>query len=183
MPMGVVEDDDFEAALNDCGPIAKVEVIDLPTPGRKEGDVNVPDSIRSIIGETSEVNGRQDAIALAKTFGLSESSVSAYANGASSTATYDNPKPSIVDVITKSKQRIGRKAAKIAIKAVDNIDDVKLSNCSAVELAQVAKSMGSLVSQMSPDESSKSDHRPQIIQFFAPPMKTEQQFETIMVKE
>jgi hypothetical protein len=74
--------------------------------GRKEGDNNVPNSIRAIIGETSNIDGRKEALALANSLNIS-SSVSAYANGVTSTKDYNgDKKESIVDVLTKSKNEL-----------------------------------------------------------------------------
>src|SRR5215510_5460530 len=96
MPMGIVSDDDFDREINHLNrkpvvtpPPVIPEVVDMPRPGRSNGDVNVPDSLRKIIGETSELEGRDAALELASKFGISPSSVSAYANGSTSTASMD----------------------------------------------------------------------------------------------
>src|SRR5665213_3048163 len=116
MPLGIISDSDFECELNDSlvkenqsNPIDG-KIIDLPTPGRGEGSLEVPESLRKIIGETSQIDGRPQAIDLASRFGISPSSVSAYANGSTSTKSYDSPNKDIRDHINKAKERISKKA-------------------------------------------------------------------------
>lgn len=181
--LGIVSDEEFESSLEDIKKPMIPIVIESPSKGRSDNDKNVPGALRSIIGETSNVESRKDALDLARAFNISDSSVSAYANGATSTATYDKPKSSIIEVITKSKNRIARKAAKISASAIEKISEDKLDACDAVELAQVAKSMASIIPMMEPPPAQGADTRPQIIQFFAPPMMQESKFETIVVKE
>src|SRR5215831_1011577 len=109
MGMGIVSDADFELEQSNLRPVpTKTEIKELERPGRSDGDNNVPDSLRKIIGETAETEGRQEALALARTFGLSDSSVSAYANGSRSTSSYDNQP--LLDHINKSKARVSKRA-------------------------------------------------------------------------
>src|SRR6187399_325506 len=116
MPIGIVSSEDFDRELEklnrQSGTPKKVpstaQVVDVPSKGliqevpnrgRKEGDNNVPDSLRNLLAEEHLLNGRNEALSLAKDFGISSSSVSAYAKGATSTTTYNEPKPSILNHI------------------------------------------------------------------------------------
>lgn len=210
MPLGIVSDDEFLAEVNNSlverptsatattsepriKPIKEVNeaitgiVEDMPSRGRQKGSVEVPDSLRKIIGETNELEGRKQAIALAKSFGISSSSVSAYANGATSTATYDNPRESIVTHIQGRKDKVAGSALSILRQSFSLMranEDHKLKACSAPELAGIARSMASVVKMMEPepDKVSVGENRPQFV-VFAPVMKDESHFEVIHLKE
>src|SRR5215510_1658905 len=114
MAMGIVSNKDFDSELSSLQtpkPVEKivkqVEVIDVPAKGRGN-NLEVPDALRKVIGETSAIHGRAEAVELASNFGISPSSVSAYANGSTSTSSYaDQPNK---DHITDAKQRISKKA-------------------------------------------------------------------------
>lgn len=186
MPMGIVADDEFEAVLKDCNTPSdnKISIIKPMTPiGRSDNDVNVPDSLRKIIGESGNIDSRQDALEIGRAFGISPSSVSAYTNGATSTASYHDKKDSIVDHIETGKLKIAKKAKKIAKLSLDKLsEEDKLDGCKAVELAQIARQMTGIMSDMEPEQKGSVHNGPSFI-FMVPPMKTEQAFETIVVKE
>ncbi len=93
MPMGIVSEKDFEMEREKMVPSTNpiptkpVEIVDVNR-GGGVGSVEVPNTLRNIIGEESITNGRQAAVELAQQFGISPSSVSAYGVGATSTASY-----------------------------------------------------------------------------------------------
>lgn len=195
MPLGVVNDDEFNREVINSGiPSPKVEersevitgiVEDLPKKGRGEGSVEVPDSLRKIIGETNELEGRKSAIEFAKSFGISPSSVSAYANGSTSTASYNNPRESIVNHIQGRKDKIANSALSILRKSFSVINEdehSKLRESTAKELSTIAKEMASVVKMMEPESDKLSENRPQFV-VFAPIMKDESHFEVITLKE
>lgn len=213
MPLGIVSDDEFlkeveNSSIKKEGTIpqpkaatAKIHsptmeekvneaitgiVEDMPSRGRQKGSVEVPDSLRKIIGETNEIEGRKQAIALAKSFGISSSSVSAYANGATSTATYDNSRESIVTHIQGRKDKVAGSALSILRQSFSLMranEDHKLKACSAPELAGIARSMASVVKMMEPEpEKTNEVIKPQFV-VFAPVMKDESHFEVIQLKE
>lgn len=183
MPMGVVSDDDFFKEL-DRNRVRVPEVVIEPEnkPGRKEGDNNVPDSLRKIIGETSVLEGRQEALALAKMFGVSESSVSAYAKGATSTTSYNEPKKSIADYIRNRKDRLTKKALRVMHNSLDSIPE-DLSNQDPRNLAAIAKDMSAIVKHLEPEqEGAKLGDGNQFI-FYSPNFTKEEHYETIHVNE
>jgi len=195
MPIGLVSDDELAKEIESLSPkkvvpsVVKsdVEIIDKSPRGRAEGDVNVPDSLRQIIGEESVINGRESALALARDFGISASSVSAYANGATSTTTYDQPKSSIISHINKSRLRASKKAGKVLSAALEAISQDKLDYTDAKDLASIAKDMSVIIKNMEPpvqsDQASDVNSRgPQFV-IFAPQFRDERSFETIEVKE
>lgn len=193
MPMGVVSQKDFEKEVDNSAvaeseivlpnlpPTRIPEVVEMERPGRKEGDNNVPNGLRKLIGVTSVEDGRQAALQLAEQFGVSPSSVSAYAEGATSTSTIDE-KPN-GKIINDTKQRIARKASKVLNRALLNITDEKLAATKAVELAQIAKSMSGVVKDMEPEDEGAGNKQEPIFQVFAPQIHQENHYDTIVVRE
>ena len=188
MPIGLVSDDAFLKELSNTTEKKEshVVVVEKPVRGRKDGDVNVPDSLRALIGEESVINGRQSALEFASEFGISASSVSAYAKGATSTTTYDSPSKSIIGHINKSRQRAIKKASRTLNGALEAITQEKLDYADAKDLAVIAKNMSGIIKDLEPpadtardDTASKS---PQFV-IFAPTFRSESSFEVIDVKE
>jgi hypothetical protein len=161
-----------------------VTVIPSPTHGRNEGDVNVPDSLRQIIGETAVIDGRQEALSLASQFGISPSSVSAYAKGATSTDSYNEPKKSIIDHINKSRRRHIKKASLVLSAALGAISQDKLDYTDAKDLSGIAKDMSVIIKNLEP-QSVPSDDGVKGPQFtiYAPTFRDERTFEVINVNE
>lgn len=158
-----------------------------PGPGRQEGDNNVPDSLRKIIGETAVIDGRQAALQIAKDFGISPSSVSAYTKGATSTKTYDTPSSSIITHINKSRQRAIGRAGKTLNAALGAISQEKLDYTDAKDLSVIAKNMSAIIKDLEPPANvGRSEDSPsQSVQFtiFAPQFRKEEMFEVINVTE
>jgi hypothetical protein len=184
MPLGVVTDSELEAELENSNSPNKVisgQVIDVNR-GRGKGSVEVPNSLRKIIGETNELDSRGEAVDLASRFGISSSSVSAYANGATSTASYnDTPNK---DHINDAKVRVQKRARHKLHKALTHLTDDKLAEAKAGEIASVAKSMSSIIKEMEPEKESGGPipNGPTFI-FYSPQVRNENQFEVIMSKD
>ena len=184
MGMGIVSDADFEREVTRSIPPPEIkipEVLPLEKPGRSEGDNNVPDSLRKIIGETSEIEGRQAALALAEQFGISPSSVSAYANGATSTASYGE-RPNL-DHILKVKNRISKQARAKVLKAMQAITDDKLEVSKPVELAQIARSLASVAKDMEPEVKEDNSKKGPSFIVYAPQIRDERHYEVIVARE
>jgi predicted transcriptional regulator len=182
MPVGIVNDNDFQAELDRLN---KPEIVKSHK-GRSEGDINVPDSLRQVIADEAIVNGRSDALALANMFGVSPSSVSAYTNGATSTKSYGQPSKSLQSFIKKRKERVSKRAFGKMNDALLAINPDKLAECSARELASVAKDMSVIIKNMEPppDNSAEKEgaSKPQFV-IFAPQFRKEEHYETIHVVE
>lgn len=201
MPIGLVSDDDLQKELNAYKPPTALKVVE-PKPvqseepvsgviieeieraGRKSGDTNVPDSLRQIIGEEALLNGRASAVSLAAEFGISPSSASAYAVGATSTASYNEPKPSIIGHINKARERATKRAAKTLNAALGAISQEKLDYLDADKLSGVAKDMSVIIKNLEPKNTPTEDgaKTPQFV-IFAPQFRDERQFEMITVNE
>lgn len=189
MPIGILSDAQFEEELKRGvkrkESHTRTQIVDIPKKGRKEGDVDVPESLRKIIGETAVIDGRQEALALAKDFGISASSVSAYANGSTSTTSYNEPKASIISHINKSRQRAIKRASTTLNQALASITQEKLDYADASDLSGIAKDMSVIIKNLEPDTSKQSSPdsiTPQFV-IYAPQFKNENTFESIIVKE
>jgi ABC-type bacteriocin/lantibiotic exporter with double-glycine peptidase domain len=187
MAMGIVSDDEFEKELNripstDKPSIPDVEVIPMPTKGRNIGDNNVPNSLRKIIGETSEIEGRQSALELASHFGLSPASVSAYSNG--STSTDSMKKQPNLPHINNAKVRIAKIATKKLFKSLNAITEDKLQDAKPEVLAQVARNMSAIVKEMEPEQPKDSSEKtaPQFV-VFSPQIRDERHYEITVARE
>lgn len=185
MPMGIVSDEDFEKELQRSpAPEVKIpEVLPMQRPGRHEGDNNVPDSLRKIIGETSEIDGRKEALQLAEQFGISPSSVSAYANG--STSTDSMHKQPNLNHINGAKERITRKAMNRLVRSLNAITDDKLEVTKPVELASIARAMSGIVKEMEPEQPkdpNEGKEGPTFV-FYSPQVRDERHYEIIVARE
>ena len=184
MAIGIVSDLDFESELNKLNSHSKsvpeVEIRDKTPLGRGEDNVGVPDSLRKIIGETSEINGRKEALELAERFDISPSSVSAYSNGSTSCKTYNNPQTDLKNHILSAKERISQKARRKLSLALGHITDEKLGSARVDIISSVARNMAAIVKDMEPspiDPGQKSNLPPFVI--FAPSFKKESHFDII----
>ena len=193
MPIGLVEDDDFNKELERLSGttrtqkvVPSIEVLEKESHGRNKGDLNVPESLRKIIGEESVINGRQSALGLAGMFGISPSSVSAYARGATSTTSYNQPKQGIIDHINKSRHRAIGRASKTMNRALDAITQDKLDYTDAKDLISNCKRYVGRYQELgttsTSNTSTEQTNQPQFV-IFAPQFRDERSFETINVNE
>lgn len=186
--MGIVSDTDFETEqevlsrpVSKSIPIVQPQIVDINR-GRGNGNVNVPDSVRKVIGETAVSDGRQEAVQLAKNFGISPASASAYAHGATSTASYDEqPNKSIIN---SAKERIARSARSKLRQALSALTPDKLQDTKAVDLSTIAKNMAGVVKQMEPESKGPGEGQSNT-QFiiYAPQFRKEEHFDVVYAKE
>ena len=196
MAMGIVSNKDFDSELDKCGPkesksvpisndtvVKEAEVIDV---NRGRGpNPEVPDSLRKLIGDEHITSGRAAALELASSFGISPSSVAAYANGATSTSTYhDTPNRTHLN---KTRGIVSGKAFKTLKRAITHITDEKLLATNAKELAGVAKDMAAVIRTMEPEPSKSNDggmtnNGPTFV-FYSPQQRKEESFDVVHAKE
>lgn len=180
--MGIVSDEDFEKELGNSNPKSIGKIVEKPPKGRGEGSVEVPDALRKVIGETSTTSGRGVATELASNFGISASSVSAYANGAKSTASYDDTPNK--GIITGAKERIQKRARSKLLLALNHLTTDKLEPASAKELAGIARDMSAVVKNMEEPTipTINNQNGPQFV-FYAPQFRKEEHFDVVEAKE
>jgi predicted transcriptional regulator len=211
MPIGLVSDADFLLEIARSVPGGHIKPVNPPTPraiepevvepiahpvvaeilplekaGRKSGDTNVPESLRKVIGEEAVINGRASALSLAKDFGVSPSSVSAYTKGATSTASINSPVKDLIGHINKSRQRAITRAQNTLNGALGAITQEKLDFTDAKDLSSIAKDMSVVIKNLEPPQLPQVDpstiSTPQFT-IYAPHFRDERTFETIVVKE
>jgi hypothetical protein len=152
--------------------------------GRGLGNVEVPNGLRKLIGEESAINGRQSAIDLARSLDISPSSVSAYDNGATSTASY-NQQPNLTH-INNARSRVSTRARNKLMMALRHISEDKLENAKVGEISAVARNMASIVKDMEPESPNKDGkntlNQPTFV-FYSPQIKREDTFDIIKINE
>jgi hypothetical protein len=199
MALGIVSDEEFEKDLIDAKvpivptveteepfPIIPVEEIlsgeiVVPRLGRGVGNKETPEILRKLIGDES-IGSRVDALALGESLGISPSSVSAYANAATSTATYNKPSEPLEDFLKQRKNRIIKKASAKMIAAIDGIDEAKLAEAPAGVLAGIAKSLSGVIKDLEPPVRDEKQTNVQFI-MYAPKLQPENTFEVIHVSD
>lgn len=181
--MGIVSDKEFESALNDATPSPNTPSVSIEPlkKGRGEGNVEVPDGLRKIIGEESAIQGRQSALEIANNFGISPSSVSAYSKGATSTASIGE-QPNI-EHINAAKLRVARKARNRLVMALNSLTQEKIETAKAKDIAGVAKDMAAVIKTMEPEGPKQNGNGGPTFIFYSPNFKREEHFDVVHVKE
>lgn len=190
MPIGIVSSSEFDEEANKLKISNSKSLIpqviesnksSKKESGRNEGDINVPNGLRNLIGNEAILNGRTSALELANQFGISASSVSAYTVGAKSTTTYE--KRSNAPTIQKTKDIIGKRARRKLMDALNNITKEKLDNAKARDLASIAKDMAVVSKNMEPDITQGNIGNSPTFVFYTPQIRQENEFKIIRVKE
>lgn len=188
--LGVVSKEQFEKELGNCvSPVTERKspnegtVIPNKDRGRGRGNVEVPEELRKLIGEESIIHGRQSALDLASDFGVSPSSVSAYARGATSTATYNRPEETLTRYLDSRKKRLTKKALRVLASSLDTLTPDKLANIKARDASAIAKDMSVISKNMEKaNENLTGDNKPQFV-VYAPTVRDERSYETIVVTD
>ncbi len=192
MAMGIVSDSDFDnevGKLNSSnhssnGNGKSIAVIKEVEKGRGNGNKEVPDSLRKLIGEESAITGRASALELADNFGIKPSSVSAYNNGSRSTATYNN-QPDLTE-LNAARLRVAKKARNRLNLALNYITEEKLEVAKVKDLAGVAKDMSVVIRNMEPETPKNPGENgnggPTFV-FYCPQFRKEEVFDIVRVKE
>jgi len=210
MPLGNVSNEDFEAEVNNSAgqPLIPTRLIkDAEFPlnesvpqepeivtsdviikrmgaGRQVGDVNVPQSVRTLLADTTVFEGRREGNQLADVFGVSHGSVGVYATPNSKLAENLSPdiRQDINSFLTGKKEKISKKAIARLSMAMNHITEEKLQDLGAVALGTVAKDMAAVVKSMEPKEESKQDNNVQFL-MYAPQVKNENHYQTVTAKD
>jgi hypothetical protein len=179
MPLGIISEEDLAKELGNNEPIARVQ--DLPTKGRPEGSLEVPDELRKIISEEA-INGTPSK-ELQELFNVSASSISAYKNGATSTATYNEPNKELATHNLEIRKDIQKRAAGKLELALESMRPEKFEKANLRILAGVASQLSAVVKNMEPDNRERQNDAPlaQFV-FMVPPMKRESDYEIIQVE-
>ncbi len=179
MALGIVSDEVFEDEVQQY--LDSVTILQKKGSGRTEGANDVPDALRKAIGDTKLESGKDAALELASAFGISPSQVNAYARGANSSV-HKNPVGALGSHISRTKERIAKRAGKLTMRALKNITDEKLAAASAPELSVIAKNAAVIIKDMEPPVSTNPNNAPSV-QFIihAPPIAREEKYPIIDV--
>ncbi len=135
MPIGIVSDEEFN-----------IEFVNHNSAGRN-GAKAVPLSLRQVIAETALTTPNKE---VAEAFGVSPASVSAYKNGATSTATYNQPNESLKKHVDTVRDEIGSIAMSKLKRALSHITEENLAGAKPRDLAGIAKDMSTVVNNIQP---------------------------------
>ena len=188
MAMGIVSDEDFIKEIESHNRVPAKPVIARIEEkkergwngGRNEGDSNIPDVLKKVIGGSAIESGKHSLIA--KTFGVSESSVSAYKNGAHSTATYYSPDKELREHILGKKREVSDRARTTLLEALDYITPDKLTASKAKDLAGVAKDMSAVIKNMEENVDNEKSGDTTIV-FYSPRTRAEEEYAVIEVRD
>jgi predicted transcriptional regulator len=172
--------DKIEDAIKDSSfsIITPAKVIDIK---RGRGNqLEIPNEIRALVAE--EVINGTPAKQVAKAFGVSESSVSAYKHDATSTTSYDTPNSQLADSNKQIRDVITDKARGRLMSALDAITDENISNAKVKDIASIAKDMSVIVKNMEPIVPVDNSKNTQVI-IYRPRMRDEDEFDIITVNE
>jgi hypothetical protein len=173
MKMMIVDDEEFELELKRSQQVA--EIVQLPAKGRN-GAKATPDSIRKLVANEMLDGGSAREVAAA--FNISESSVSAYKNGAASTTTYHEPNKSLGDFVDKKKNKIKGRAENRLLMALKHITDEKLAEAKVIELSTIAANMSRVVEKVSPKEQTVVNNN---IVFYSPKQISKENYDIVDV--
>lgn len=173
MPLGIVSEEEFNKE-NELFDRVSTGVIKDSSLGRGN-KIETPEVIRNIVGE-EKVRGEVGK-ELSKLFGLSESSVSAYSRGMTSSNGCSNEE--LGEHINKVRIKVKSQAADKLNLALSHIDSDKLSKARVGELSSVARNMAAIIKDM--DEKEGSDGPKTQIIFVAPHMRKEEHYDVIDV--
>jgi hypothetical protein len=184
MALGIVSNEELEEELARMnGDESRAEIVDLPGKGRGS-KTNTPNSLRKVIGDEALESNNSEAKDLVKAIGgeISDSSISAYKQGATSTATYNERDEGLAVHVDETRVRIASKAREKLLSALDHITEEKLGNAKLREASGVARDMSGIVKDMEPPSERGTESGVKFV-FFTPPMRKEESFEIIDVVE
>lgn len=179
MAMGIVSkiELDLEIDKNKSLPSAMVKEREIGRGHIKQ----VPDEIKKMVGELGLISGSTGRN-LAETFGVSESSISAYKVGAASTASYNSPKPELISHITGIKKKISLRAQRVLSGALRELTPERVAMEKPRDIAAIASRMAGIVQLMEPEEKvlTQIDNSVKFV-MYAPVMKQESSYDAIDV--
>jgi len=210
MPLGIVSDDEFNEMLNELEIKKRIIIVpDEPavnknidnkeqvkpaidenkvyTPeivqlkhGRGIGTKEVPLSIRKLVA--SEAIAGANVNEISELFNVSKSSISAYKNDATSTASYNDSDEQLKKANDAVRNNIVGRAQKSLLDAIAAITVEKLNESKVNIASSVARDMSTVMRNISPADNSGSNNNNRVI-IYQPRMREEDDYEVIHVSE
>lgn len=154
------------------------KVVDINR-GRGIGKEETSNEVRAFI--SGEVLSGARANDVAKAFGVSESSISAYKKDATSTSSYHKPDKELGELNDATRRRIVGPAQQTLIDAIEAITPEKLSGSKVNVASAVARDMSSIIKNMQPEAGSTVNNNQVII--YKPRMLEEDDYIEMQVNE
>lgn len=174
MPMMVCSEEDFSKEVE----MLNVNYKTLEK-GRTEGKKEVDPNIRKLIASEALVGVSVEEIR--ERYNISASSISAYKNGATSTASYHESNAELKSNNDMVKATMSERAEAVGLEAIGLLTVEKLDKAKARDLAGIAKDMSSIMSNMRENGNGSG---PKVnITIMVPPVREEQDFKVIDVGE
>ena len=176
MAMGIVSSEVLNAEVESLIP---KDILVKPLHTGRGNNNEVPSALRKVIAEEG-ISGVKSSD-LAEIFNVSESSVNAYKNGATSEATYNEPDKELKSHVDTVKSGIADSARRKIIQALKHIDEDKFNLASLKDISSVAKDMSVVMEKM---EGGNKDNKPinQVV-IYAPRVRSEDEYQVIDVSD
>lgn len=186
MGMMLLDDDAFKTELQRFGfkVIDKAELSDIIkvvdiNRGRPFGKLEVPQSIREEIAKEAIVGTPVQEIV--ERFNTSPSSISAYKNGATSTASYNEASTELIQANNEVKETLTDSARSALRSALLQITPDKLSLAKVRDAAGIAKDMSAVMKNLEPTNPQQQNNVQVVI--YKPRTKDEDSYDVITVNE
>jgi len=176
MPLGIISDEDFEKELGNT-----TNGVVIPVEKGRGNSPGVPESLQKIIGENAIEEGNKATEVLTDFLGISNSSLTAYKNGATSTASYHDGKGELKDHTNNARNAVATRARNKLMNSLAFLTKDKLEAAKAKDLAGIARDMSVIIKNMEPEVSKESTNQTFIL--YAPRPRLESEFEVIDVGE
>lgn len=173
MSILIVNDEEFEAERKKFENKEDSFVVHEINHGRNENDTNVPQPIRELIVEDALEGATAES--LSKIYNVSPSSVSAYKNGATSTASYRQKNSKLI----AAKDRVSNRAYNRLNEALKALGTKNLSDEKPKDIASIAKDMATVAEKMSPKVDGAKDGPQVHLHLYAPKMKQITDYEIV----
>lgn len=157
------------------------QVEEKARPGRKQGDLEVPQQLREIIAIEAQA---LPAAEVARAFNVSESTVNDYKKGYTRSVGGRSENESIRSAINQTLEPVREKALDRLMSAMNLISDEVLSDepKKALQLAQTAANLSRVMDKAMPKEAPEDTAKAGVqLIVFAPTLRQEEHYEVIEV--
>lgn len=135
--------------------------------GKVDGDVNVPQVLRNVIGIQANFDKPKN---VAKTWGISTVQASKFANGRVNSSGYGNTEADMATskAVNGALDKVRDVATERILKAIECITDDKLENRKAKELSTIASNLSRVLNVVMPKDKDKENPNPVQVIFMTP---------------
>lgn len=173
MPMMVVSDEDFKLEIDRV-------IVDYRTVEKgRNGKAEVPNEVRKLVASEALAGVSIDEIK--EKYNVSASSISAYKNDATSTASYHKPDTDLAENNKIVKATISDRAEGVILESIGLLTLERLDKAKARDIAGIAKDMSAVISNMR--ENGSGNGSKVNITIMVPPIREESDFKVIDMVE